>query len=154
MTLANHRHQHLLSNPLLNLTLTCCSKALMNIYHIVQAQATLPIPCTWCLSIYNFNSLTPGWWGSFSKCIKSEHKQRIKVVNTSCEIAFTRMPQIAYDDESTLFQVMIWCGLATSHYLSQCWPRSMSPYGGTGLQRLTLKVDRYLARYCRSLWII
>ena len=26
-------------------------------------------------------------------------------------------------------QVMAWCRQATSHYLSQCWPRSTSPYG-------------------------
>ena len=26
---------------------------------------------------------------------------------------------------------MAWCHQATSHYLSQCWPRSMSPYGIT-----------------------
>ena len=26
---------------------------------------------------------------------------------------------------------MAWCHLAPSHYLSQCWPRSMLPYGGT-----------------------
>ena len=26
---------------------------------------------------------------------------------------------------------MTWCRQATSHYLSQCWPRSMSPYGVT-----------------------
>ena len=32
------------------------------------------------------------------------------------------------DDKSTLAQVMAWCHQATSHYLSQCWPRSMSPY--------------------------
>ena len=24
---------------------------------------------------------------------------------------------------------MAWCRRATSHYLSQCWPRSLSPYG-------------------------
>ena len=34
-------------------------------------------------------------------------------------------------DKSTLVQVMAWCRQATSHYLSQCWPRSMSPYGVT-----------------------
>ena len=34
-------------------------------------------------------------------------------------------------DKSTLFQVMAWCRQATSHYLNQCWPRSMSPYGVT-----------------------
>ena len=27
--------------------------------------------------------------------------------------------------KSTLVQVMAWCRQATSHYLSQCWPRSM-----------------------------
>ena len=26
---------------------------------------------------------------------------------------------------------MAWCHQATSHYLSQCWPRSVSPYGVT-----------------------
>ena len=35
------------------------------------------------------------------------------------------------DDQSTLFQLMAWCRQATSHYLSQCWPRSLSPYGVT-----------------------
>ena len=35
------------------------------------------------------------------------------------------------DDKSTLVQVMAWCRQATSHYLSQCWPSSMSPYGVT-----------------------
>ena len=33
------------------------------------------------------------------------------------------------EDKSTLVQVMTWC-----HYLSQCWPRSVSPYGVTGAQ--------------------
>ena len=36
------------------------------------------------------------------------------------------------DDKSTVVQVMAWCSQATSHYLSQCWLRSMSPYGVTG----------------------
>ena len=35
------------------------------------------------------------------------------------------------DDKSTLVQVMAWCHQATSHYLNQCWTRSMSPYGVT-----------------------
>ena len=29
----------------------------------------------------------------------------------------------------TLVQVMLWCRQATTHYLSQCWPRSMSLLG-------------------------
>ena len=40
------------------------------------------------------------------------------------------------DDTSTLVQVMVWSHYAMSHYLSQCWPRSMSPYGVTGHDEL------------------
>ena len=41
------------------------------------------------------------------------------------------MPQDLTDDRSTLFQVMAWCRQAPSHYLSQCWPRSLPPYSVT-----------------------
>ena len=41
------------------------------------------------------------------------------------------MPIDLTDGKSTLVQVMAWCRQATSHYLSQCWHRSMSPYGIT-----------------------
>ena len=41
------------------------------------------------------------------------------------------MPLGLGNDKSTLVQVMAWCRQATSHYLSQCWPRFMSPYGVT-----------------------
>ena len=37
--------------------------------------------------------------------------------------------QSPIDDKLTLLQVMTWSHLAFSHYLSQCWPRCMSPYG-------------------------
>ena len=47
----------------------------------------------------------------------------------SCEIALIWMSLDFPDDQSTLVQVMAWCRQATSHYLSQCWPNSMSPYG-------------------------
>ena len=41
------------------------------------------------------------------------------------------MPQNPSDDKSTLVQVLAWCRQATSHYLIQCWPIFMSPYGVT-----------------------
>ena len=47
------------------------------------------------------------------------------------EIALIWMSLDFTDDQSTLVQVMAWCRQATSHYLSQCWPRSLSPYGVT-----------------------
>ena len=52
----------------------------------------------------------------------------------SCEIALIWMPLDFTDDQSTLVQVMAWCHQATNHYLSQCWPRFLSPYGITGPQ--------------------
>ena len=42
------------------------------------------------------------------------------------------MPQNAFDWR--LVQVMAWCHQATSHYLNQCWWRSMSPYNITWLK--------------------
>ena len=49
----------------------------------------------------------------------------------SHDIAHRWMPLDLTDDKSTLVQVMVWCHQATSHYLSQCWPRSLSPNGVT-----------------------
>ena len=49
----------------------------------------------------------------------------------SCEIALIWMSLDFTDDQSTLVQVMAWCRQATNHYLSQCWPRSLSPQGVT-----------------------
>ena len=49
----------------------------------------------------------------------------------SYEIALRWMPLDLTDDKSTLVQVMAWFRQAPSHYLNQCWPRSMSPNGIT-----------------------
>ena len=64
------------------------------------------------LVIFKLISVTDGW-------------------GISCKIALRWMPLDLTDDMSTLVQVMAWCRQATSHYLSQCWPRFMSPYGVT-----------------------
>ena len=55
----------------------------------------------------------------------------IGVWRISCEIALIWMSLNFTDDQSTLVQVMAWCRQATSHYLNQCWPRSLPPYGVT-----------------------
>ena len=44
--------------------------------------------------------------------------------------------------KSTLVQVMAWCRQATSHYLCQCWPSSMSPYGVTRSQWVKCDINR------------
>ena len=51
------------------------------------------------------------------------------MVEASCEIALIWLSLDFTDDQSTLVQVMAWCRQATSHYLSQCWPSFLSPYG-------------------------
>ena len=43
----------------------------------------------------------------------------------SCEIAIKWMLQELADNKSTLVQVMAWYHQATSHHLSQCWPKSV-----------------------------
>ena len=59
----------------------------------------------------------------------------------SCEIGLIWMSLDFIDDQSTLVQVMTWSRQATSHYLSQCWPRSLSPYGITRPQRVKLQIQ-------------
>ena len=48
---------------------------------------------------------------------------------TCYEIALRWKPQNLTFKKSTSVQVMAWCHQAPSHYLNQCWPRSMSPFG-------------------------
>ena len=59
-----------------------------------------------------------------------------------CEIALIWMLLDFTDDQSILVQEMAWCRQATSHYLSQCWPRSLSTYGVTRPQWLDCTVNR------------
>ena len=72
------------------------------------------------------NSLTPG---KFEWSFRYVIFKRILVIDgsgISCEIALIWMSLDSTDDQSTLVQIMAWCRQATSHYLSQCWPRSLS----------------------------
>ena len=62
----------------------------------------------------------------------------------SYKIALRWMPQDLTDDKSTLVQVLAWWRQATSHYLSQCWPTSMSPYGVTRPQWVKSHYQRRL----------
>ena len=62
----------------------------------------------------------------------------------SCEISLRLMLLDLTDDKLTLVQVMAWCRQATSHYPSQCWPRSMSPYATTGPQWVNSRALGYV----------
>ena len=75
-----------------------------------------------------FNSLAPG---KFEWNFRYLIFQIISVMDgwgISCELALKWMSLDLTNDKSTLVQVMAWCRQATSHYLSQCWPRSLLPY--------------------------
>ena len=50
------------------------------------------------------------------------------MAEVSFEIALRWMSWDLRDDKSTLVQAMAGCHKATNHYLSEYWPRSMSPY--------------------------
>ena len=65
---------------------------------------------------------------------------QINILGSHCEIALRWMRQDLTNDKSTLVQVMAWCCQAPSHYLSQCWPRSISPYGVTKPQRVNVSL--------------
>ena len=79
-----------------------------------------------------------------NKCILLNENFReviFKLITVTCwgiswKIALRWMPLDLTDDKSTLVQVMAWCRQATSHYLSQCWPRSQAPYGILRPQRV------------------
>ena len=71
----------------------------------------------------------------------------------SYEIALIWMSLDFTDDQSTLVQVMAWWRQAASQYLSQCWPRSLSPYGVTRPEWVKVHVlltHSQLSSYCNS----
>ena len=58
---------------------------------------------------------------------------QIDILSTSPEIGHMWVPLNLINDKSTLVQVMAWYCQATSHYLNQCWLRSLTRYGVTQL---------------------
>ena len=81
------------------------------------------------------NSLAPGRCASYFTCKMLSPN----ICYRFCSWGFLMnalkwRPINTFDDKSTLTQVMAWCHQATSHYLSQCWPKSMSTCGFTRIQ--------------------
>ena len=88
-----------------------------------------------------FNSLAPG---KFEWNFRYLIFQMISVIDgwsISCELALRWMSLDLTDDKSTLVQVMASCRQATSHYLNQFWPKSLSPYGVTRPQWVNIPHD-------------
>ena len=77
---------------------------------------------------YVLKSLAPGRSESDSKNVIFNLVLLIGIFRYYDNVLWWMLQDLTYD-KSTLVQVMAWCHQATSHYLSQCWPRSMSPNG-------------------------
>ena len=71
------------------------------------------------------NLWIPGWCGTMFYCILLKFIIQNSSLGTRYETALRWMPQNLSDEKSILVQVMAWCCQELSHYLSQCWPRSM-----------------------------
>ena len=99
-------------------------------------QMTFSNEFSW-MKIYEF-WLTHCGLGDFNEILDEYFSSQLQwlMAEISREIAVRRMSLDLTDDKSTLVQVMAWCRQATSHYLSQCWPRSLSPYDVTRPQRV------------------
>ena len=83
---------------------------------------------------HSINSLAPGRPECNSKNVIFNLVLLIGIFRSSHDNTLRWMTQDLTDDKSTLVQVMAWCCEATSHYLSQCWLSSVSPYGVAGPQ--------------------
>ena len=81
------------------------------------------------LNTWSLNLSAPGRSERDSKNVIFNLILLISIFRSSHDNALRWMPQDLTDDKSTLVQVMAWCRRATSHYLSQCWRSSLSPYG-------------------------
>ena len=130
--------------------------------------STKPIPgpmlTCWQLSPEEkLNSLSPGKFESNFRYLIFQIISLINGWGISSELVLRWMLlDLADDNKSTLVQVMAWCRQATNHYLSQCWPRSLSPYGitrhqwvkGNLNQRKTFSFKKMLWKsLSRKMWL-
>ena len=88
-------------------------------------------------------------------CVIFKCMLQIKFMITD-EIALTWMLQNTFDHMSTLVQVMAWCQQATSHYMSQYWPRSSLLLGHNksihkaATSKFCSLPDHKLMAYCKA----
>ena len=98
----------------------------------------------WCGTVATFQ-LTHWPLGNLNEILIFKQIFVIDGWGISCEIALIWMSLHFADDQSTMVQVIAWCHQATSHCLSQCWPKSLSPYGVTRPQWVNMVVADGLA---------
>ena len=107
--------------------------------HLSPPHLLLLLSSSWKWSVNNNNNINNCFQGEINSlgpeiCYSNFKSMILKLIiqnssmNTCCEIDLIWMPRNCTNDKSRLVQVRAWCHQATRHYLSQCWPRSMSSY--------------------------
>ena len=88
-------------------------------------------------------------WLWFLKCYLQTQCLQVKFMRTSWKIALIWMPKNAFEDKSALAQLIT----NKKHYLSQYWPRSMSPFGVTRPQWVDWLTEPLINQESR-IWVI
>ena len=104
----------------------CCVAMSVLINH--RRWKSIFIVCSKQFSMSKVISLAPGRCDYDLIVVLFKLITRIDILNIPYKTVLRWMLQYLIGVLSTLVQVMAWCCQAISHYLSQCWPRSMSPY--------------------------
>ena len=98
--------------------------------------------CLWVViwfGIRSFNSLAPGEiWIKFQILNFPDNFSDWWLRLWTCEVALRWMSLDLTDDKLTFVQAMAWCRQATIHYVSQFWPKSLSPHSVTRPQWVNL----------------
>ena len=110
---------------------------------VVIVGTTILVPS--CVLNYcnSFNSLAPGGYDYSLKLVNFKLISMIIFAVFSVKLVSCECRKTSLIIKSTLVQVMAWCRQATSHYLSQCWPRSLSPYDITRPQCVRFGTSRF-----------
>ena len=118
-----------------------------NINGMIHAILGVPRSCNWAkLTLF----ISPSQAGTMDKMINSSAPTRFEwnfrwfssqFQWLMAELSLVKLPSDECHwtllNKSSLVQVMAWCYQATSRYLIQCWPRSMSPMASLGHNELT-----------------
>ena len=111
------------------------NEMLFSLWHIFNMYYIRKVPANerqWLIcSSFFFKSLAPGKFEWNFRHVIFTQILLIGGQGISCENILIWMSLDFTDEQSTLVRVMAWYHRATSHYLSQCWPRSLSPYDVT-----------------------
>ena len=79
----------------------------------------------WQFSCRQF--MAPVWCGSNFSNVLFKLLLQIDILSTASEMGLRWAPQDLIDNNSTLVEIMVLYCKVTSHFLSQCWPRSIWP---------------------------